>query len=143
MHECIFVLNVLFTNFIVFLILIFTYLIMIHTLQYNLISLLLQLLLLPPLLPLLLLLLLPPVLILFLHLPLLLLHHLPLLLLLFYFISSFSSYSSSLGGRGVIDGIEKNLQLTPRHVEASRHTLYTYGTYRSSTRTYSCVHVYL
>ena len=34
-----------------------------------------------------------------------------------------------LGGRGVIDGIEKNLQLTPRHVEASRHTLYTYGTY--------------
>ena len=33
------------------------------------------------------------------------------------------------GGRGVIDGIEKNLNLTPRHVEASRHTLYTYGKY--------------
>jgi hypothetical protein len=29
------------------------------------------------------------------------------------------------GGRGVIDGIEKNLQLTPRHVEASRYALYT------------------
>lgn len=29
------------------------------------------------------------------------------------------------GGRGVIDGIEKNLNLTPRHVEASRHALYT------------------
>ena len=34
-----------------------------------------------------------------------------------------------IGGRGVIDGIEKNLNLTPRHVEASRHTLYTYGKY--------------
>lgn len=30
-----------------------------------------------------------------------------------------------IGGRGVIDGIEKNLQLHPHHVEASRHTLYT------------------
>lgn len=29
------------------------------------------------------------------------------------------------GGRGVIDGIEKNLNLTPRHVEASRHALHT------------------
>jgi predicted naringenin-chalcone synthase len=28
------------------------------------------------------------------------------------------------GGRGVIDGIEKNLQLNPWHVEPSRHTLY-------------------
>ena len=37
------------------------------------------------------------------------------------------------GGRGVIDGIEKNLQLTPRHVEASRHTLYTYGNTSSSS----------
>ena len=30
------------------------------------------------------------------------------------------------GGRGVIDGIEKNLQLTRAHVEASRHALYTF-----------------
>lgn len=29
------------------------------------------------------------------------------------------------GGRGVIDGIEKNLNLTPRNVEASRYVLYT------------------
>ena len=29
------------------------------------------------------------------------------------------------GGRGVIDGIEKNLSLTPAHVAASRHALYT------------------
>jgi len=37
------------------------------------------------------------------------------------------------GGRGVIDGIEKNLQLTPSHVEASRHALYTYGNTSSSS----------
>ena len=59
---------------------------------------------------------------LFLLLPLTLLHT-----LLFLLSSLFSILL--LGGRGVIDGIEKNLQLTPRHVEASRHTLYTYGTY--------------
>jgi 3-ketoacyl-CoA synthase len=29
------------------------------------------------------------------------------------------------GGRGVIDGIEKNLNLSPHHVAASRHALYT------------------
>lgn len=29
------------------------------------------------------------------------------------------------GGRGVIDGIEKNLNLSPHHVEPSRHALYT------------------
>lgn len=37
------------------------------------------------------------------------------------------------GGRGVIDGIEKNLKLSPIHVEASRHTLYTYGNTSSSS----------
>eukprot|EP00981_Chlorochromonas_danica_P012869 scaffold5514_cov166-Ochromonas_danica.AAC.3 len=37
------------------------------------------------------------------------------------------------GGRGVIDGIEKNLNLLPRHVEASRHTLYKYGNTSSSS----------
>jgi hypothetical protein len=31
-----------------------------------------------------------------------------------------------LGGRGVIDGVEKNLKLSPQHVEASRHALYTF-----------------
>jgi 3-ketoacyl-CoA synthase len=29
------------------------------------------------------------------------------------------------GGRGVIDGIEKNLNLSPHHVAASRHALYS------------------
>mmetsp|Transcript_4323 Transcript_4323/g.9689 ORF Transcript_4323/g.9689 Transcript_4323/m.9689 type:complete len:532 (+) Transcript_4323:133-1728(+) len=37
------------------------------------------------------------------------------------------------GGRGVIDGIEKNLNLTPRHVEASRYALYKYGNTSSSS----------
>lgn len=37
------------------------------------------------------------------------------------------------GGRGVIDGIEKNLNLNPQHVEASRHTLYKYGNTSSSS----------
>lgn len=37
------------------------------------------------------------------------------------------------GGRGVIDGIEKNLQLNPWHVEPSRHTLYRYGNTSSSS----------
>lgn len=37
------------------------------------------------------------------------------------------------GGRGVIDGIEKNLRLTPKHVEASRHALFKYGNTSSSS----------
>lgn len=37
------------------------------------------------------------------------------------------------GGRGVIDGIEKNLSLSPVHVAASRHALYTYGNTSSSS----------
>jgi len=37
------------------------------------------------------------------------------------------------GGRGIIDGIEKNLQLTPQHVAASRYALYTYGNTSSSS----------
>eukprot|EP01035_Chromulina_nebulosa_P019428 gene19428-25306_t len=45
------------------------------------------------------------------------------------------------GGRGVIDGIEKNLQLTPRHVEASRHALYTYGNTSSSSIWYELDYV--
>lgn len=37
------------------------------------------------------------------------------------------------GGRGVIDGIEKNLNLTPAHVAPSRYALYTYGNTSSSS----------
>jgi len=45
------------------------------------------------------------------------------------------------GGRGVIDGIEKNLNLTPTHVEASRHALYTYGNTSSSSIWYEMDYV--
>jgi predicted naringenin-chalcone synthase len=37
------------------------------------------------------------------------------------------------GGRGVIDGVEKNLKLSPQHVVASRYALYTYGNTSSSS----------
>jgi predicted naringenin-chalcone synthase len=46
---------------------------------------------------------------------------------------SLSDIFALLGGRGVIDGIEKNLKLTPHHVEASRYALYTYGNTSSSS----------
>lgn len=45
------------------------------------------------------------------------------------------------GGRGVIDGIEKNLNLTPRHVEASRYALRTYGNTSSSSIWYEMDYV--
>eukprot|EP01038_Epipyxis_sp_PR26KG_P007104 gene7104-9693_t len=45
------------------------------------------------------------------------------------------------GGRGVIDGIEKNLNLTPSHVEASRHALHTYGNTSSSSIWYEMDYV--
>ena len=54
---------------------------------------------------------------------------------------SYSNYFYSLGGRGVIDGIEKNLNLTPRHVAASRHALYTYGNTSSSSIWYEMDYV--
>jgi 3-ketoacyl-CoA synthase len=41
----------------------------------------------------------------------------------------------------VIDGIEKNLNLTPRHVEASRYVLYTYGNTSSSSIWYEMDYV--
>ena len=37
------------------------------------------------------------------------------------------------GGRGVIDGVQKNLKLNDDHVAASRHALYTYGNTSSSS----------
>ena len=45
------------------------------------------------------------------------------------------------GGRGVIDGIEKNLKLSPKHVEASRYALYTYGNTSSSSIWYEMDYV--
>jgi predicted naringenin-chalcone synthase len=49
--------------------------------------------------------------------------------------------SLSSGGRGVIDGIEKNLNLTPKHVEASRHALHAYGNTSSSSIWYEMDYV--
>merc|ERR1712096_469426 len=37
------------------------------------------------------------------------------------------------GGRGVIDGVEKNLHLSPRDAEPSRQTLFHYGNTSSSS----------
>lgn len=45
------------------------------------------------------------------------------------------------GGRGVIDGIEKNLQLQPTHVEASRYALMKYGNTSSSSIWYECNYI--
>jgi 3-ketoacyl-CoA synthase len=45
------------------------------------------------------------------------------------------------GGRGVIDGIEKNLSLTPAHVAPSRYALYTYGNTSSSSIWYEMDYV--
>lgn len=42
-------------------------------------------------------------------------------------------YCVHAGGRGVLDGVEKNLRLTPRHLEPSRQTLYEYGNTSSSS----------
>jgi len=45
------------------------------------------------------------------------------------------------GGRGVIDGIQKNLQLSPTHVEASRYALMKYGNTSSSSIWYECDYI--
>lgn len=45
------------------------------------------------------------------------------------------------GGRGVIDGIEKNLALLPYHVEPSRMTLYHYGNTSSSSIWYELEYI--
>ncbi len=45
------------------------------------------------------------------------------------------------GGRAVIDGIEKNLKLTPEHAEASRHALNKYGNTSSSSIWYEMMYI--
>lgn len=46
------------------------------------------------------------------------------------------------GGRAVIDGIEKNLNLSPHHTEASKTTLYNYGNTSSSSIWYELEHIH-
>ncbi|KAG9394365.1 Very-long-chain 3-ketoacyl-CoA synthase [Carpediemonas membranifera] len=51
------------------------------------------------------------------------------------------SYCIHTGGRGVIDTVEKNLRLSPEHVEASRATLYQYGNTSSSSVWYELAYL--
>lgn len=46
-----------------------------------------------------------------------------------------------IGGRGVLDGIEKNLRLQAHHLEASRMTLYNYGNTSSSSIWYEMEYI--
>ena len=46
---------------------------------------------------------------------------------------AFEHFCLHTGGRGVIDAIEKQLELRPEHVAPSRETLYRYGNISSSS----------
>lgn len=49
------------------------------------------------------------------------------------FTKAFEHFCVHAGGRGVLDAIEKNLQLPQEKLNASRHTLYNYGNTSSSS----------
>ncbi|KAJ7526017.1 hypothetical protein O6H91_17G077900 [Diphasiastrum complanatum] len=54
---------------------------------------------------------------------------------------AFEHFCIHAGGRAVIDELEKNLQLSPSHVEASRMTLYRFGNTSSSSIWYELAYI--
>ncbi|KAI3991578.1 hypothetical protein MKX01_003735 [Papaver californicum] len=54
---------------------------------------------------------------------------------------AFEHFCIHAGGRGVIDEMEKNLDLLPIHVEASRSTLYRFGNTSSSSIRYELAYI--
>lgn len=57
------------------------------------------------------------------------------------FRTAFDHFCIHAGGRAVIDELQKNLQLSPRHVEASRMTLHRFGNTSSSSLWYELAYV--
>ncbi|KAI3872647.1 hypothetical protein MKW92_029095 [Papaver armeniacum] len=54
---------------------------------------------------------------------------------------AFEHFCIHAGGRGIIDEMEKNLKLSPTHVEASRMTLHRFGNTSSSSIWYELAYV--
>ncbi|KAJ0939406.1 putative very-long-chain 3-oxoacyl-CoA synthase [Helianthus annuus] len=54
---------------------------------------------------------------------------------------AFDHFCIQAGGRAVIDELEKNLQLSPTHVEASRMTLHRFGNKSSSSIWYELAYI--
>ncbi|MBA0733333.1 hypothetical protein Gogos_017363 [Gossypium gossypioides] len=54
---------------------------------------------------------------------------------------AFEHFCIHAGGRGVIDELEKNMQLSPLHVEASRMTLHRFGNTSSSSIWYELAYM--
>ncbi|KAI5660955.1 hypothetical protein M9H77_20278 [Catharanthus roseus] len=54
---------------------------------------------------------------------------------------AFDHFCIHAGGRGVIDELEKNLELSPAHVEASRMTLHRFGNTSSSSIWYEMAYI--